>query len=467
MSKFCIECGSTLNEQERFCPSCGAEYNIPDEQAATETVRPKRIVGKAPQGKMPVWKKGLLTLAFVIIGAAAIGHFTIKSLTDPDKTILPIFNAIIDENEAELFANLELQKDVEYDAKAYISHLANQQMDFFLQTVKDSANDVLGDGITRIVKHEDGSNLFRLKEKKLFYLYPTVEVIPIGSDIRFETDITEAKLVLNKNEYELVGENINLGTFLPGSYNIDVTTENAIIPNSAKWPVTITTNEKVNLISLLSKDVMVTLDGDQPDSIVFVNDKSTKKPLAELQQIGPIFSDTEVKIFTQKKTPTGETAKSNEEIVTSGSSVYLTYPSDVSFVVKTSEEIAEETFDRNDLGQFVIGFRDAYQKALNSKKFAIIEPYLAPGSIASKEIKDFIGDIGNDYYDYNFTLNEVLGIELKVDEAFVKTYEEFYFTNHKKDVVFYERDKQYDIGIDENGDFKIHKIHISDTKRNR
>lgn len=208
------------------------------------------------------------------------------------------------------------------------------------------------------------------------------------------------------------------------------------------------------------------MEGDQPDSIVFVNGKSTKKPLSELQKIGPIFSNTEVKVFIQKETPTGEVAKSYEEIVTIGSSVYLSYPSDVSFVVKTPEEIAEETFDRNELGQFVIGFREAYQIALNNKDFAIIESFLAPGSIASNEIKDFIGDIGNEYYNYIFTSNEVRGIELKVDEAFVNTYEEFYFTNHKNDVVFYERDKQYDIRIDANGDFKIHNIHISDTKRN-
>ncbi|NYF23578.1 hypothetical protein [Sporosarcina sp. JAI121] len=467
MSKFCIECGSTLKVEERFCPSCGVEQRTPAEQTIVEEVLPKRTVEKAQKEKMSVGRKVLLSLALVIIATVAVGHLTIKSMTEPDKTVLPIFNAILDGNEAEFFANLTMPKDVEYDAKAYISHVANQQMDHFQKTVMEAANHVWDDGITRVVKHEDGSELFRLKEKKFFYLYPTVEVIPIGSDVQLETDITGAQISLNKKEYELNGENIELGTFLPGSYNMEVTTENAIIPNSAMWPIPITTNEKVNLISLLNDDFMVSLDGDQLDSIVFVNGKSTEKPLSELQKIGPIFSDTEVKVFIQKETPTGELAKSNEEIVTIGSDVYLSYPSDVSFVVKTPEEIAEETFDRNDLGQFVIGFRDAYQIALNNKDFAIIEPYLAPGSIASKEIKDFIGDIGNEYYNYNFTRNEVRGIELKVDEASVKTYEEFYFTNHKNDVIFYERDKQYDIQMDANGDFKVYKIHISDTKRNR
>ena len=56
-------------------------------------------------------------------------------------------------------------------------------------------------------------------------------------------------------------------------------------------------------------------------------------------------------------------------------STYITYPYDVSFVVKSLEEIAEEAFNRNDLDQFFIDFRDAYQQALNSKGFAIIESY--------------------------------------------------------------------------------------------
>ncbi len=168
VSKFCTKCGSALKEQERFCPSCGTEYKTLNEQVTVETVQPKHVVDGAPKEKMTLWKKALLSLAIVVVAVATVGHFTIKSITGPDKAVLPIFNAILDGNEEVLFANLTLQRDVKYDAKAYISHLTNQEMDYFLQTLKNAANDVRDDGITRVVKHEDGSELFRLRGKKSF-----------------------------------------------------------------------------------------------------------------------------------------------------------------------------------------------------------------------------------------------------------------------------------------------------------
>ena len=87
--------------------------------------------------------------------------------------------------------------------------------------------------------------------------------------------------------------------------------------------------------------------------------------------------------------------------------------------------------------------------------------------MAYKEIVEFIGDLGNDFYHYDFTLNEVTGTEATEKEALVSTYEEFTFTNHKEEVTHYERDKKYTILLNDDGEFKIHKIKIEDTKRNR
>ena len=207
------------------------------------------------------------------------------------------------------------------------------------------------------------------------------------------------------------------------------------------------------------------MEGDHPDSIVYINGVSTDKKIEDIQQIGPILGDTQVAFYTEKKTPTNEIAVSYEEVGVAGSEVYFTYPSNYSFVVKTPEQIAEENFDRRQLELFVLEFRDDYELALHNKDFDYIRDYLAPGSLAYEELVEFIGDIGNDYYDYDFFLNEVVKTDLTVDEAYVTTYEEFYFTNHNFDTVFYQREKQYDVRLNEFGEFEIHKIHILDTKR--
>ncbi len=473
MTKFCTECGSALSEKEHFCPSCGKKFDAPIQLAeveadeAAEEVVPSRVVESAPREKLSVWKKVVLSLVLVVIAAGVGGHFVIKSMTEGDKTVLPIYNALLNNDENGLFEKLTVAKDVNYDAKAYMSYIKTQKMDRFLQKLKETASDTQQDGITRVIKHDDGSEILRVKEKKFLYFYPTIEIIPVTTEVVVETDLKQAKLLFHKKETKLNGEPINLGSFLPGNYMVEATSDNPIFPHTAKWPLSVTTAEKSNPISLMKKELMVELDGDHTDSLVYLNGKSTEKTIAELKQIGPIFGDTEVNVYVQKKTPTGEVAKSNEEVVYGGSDSYFTYPNEFSFIVKTAEEIAEETFDRDELSQFVIDFREAYEKSLTSKKYAIIEPYLAPGSTAAKEIIDFIGSIGDDYYEYNFTMNEVLGVKLTVEEASVKTYEEFYFTNHDYETIFYQRDKQYDIRIDEYGDYKVHKIHIFDTKKNQ
>ena len=46
-------------------------------------------------------------------------------------------------------------------------------------------------------------------------------------------------------------------------------------------------------------------------------------------------------------------------------------------------------------------------------------------------------------------------------------YEEFIFTNHKNKTTHYERDKDYNIIINDEGVYEIYQIDIIDTKRNR
>lgn len=473
MVKFCTECGASLKEDEHFCSVCGTKFNAVVErtdtvtrtQVETSTVAPSRTIAQKPARQLALWQKVLLSVVVILLGAGIGGHFVIKAMTVGDKTVTPFFNALLDNDEKAVINNLSMSSDVKYDAPAYISYIKEQNMDQFLEKLKETATAVQEDGVTRVIKHEDGSELLRMKSKKFLYAYPTVEIIPVTTDVSVETDLSKGTIRFNGKEYVMNGGNIKLDPFLPGEYAVEATTDNAIIPHTGKWSVLVTTEEKSFAVPLLKRDVMVTVDGDQPDSILFVNGKSTAKTIADLKAIGPLFGSTEVTLSIQKKTPTGEMAISNEELATGGSEVYFTYPSQFDFVVKTPEEVAEEKFNRDELRQFVTDFRDAYEKALNSKKYAIIEPYLAPDSIAAKEIKDFIRSIGTDYYDYNFTMNEILTVQLTPDEATVKTYEEFYFTNHEYDSTFYQRDKQYAISVDQHGELKVHKINIFDTKK--
>lgn len=464
MTRFCTECGSSIKEEEQFCPSCGAKFiSTPPVEIQQSSV----VTRVNPKQSQPVWKKVVYSLLILIVAICVGGHFFIKSITSPEKSIQPIYNALLNNDEKTLFEKITVPKKVDYDAQSYIAYINDQDMNLFLQTLTQNASSVHNDGITRIIEHGDGSELLRLKADKFLYFYPVVKVIPSSSDVTLVTDLKDATFSFNKKDFPLDGDSIKIGSFLPGNYPVTATSKGQFVPHSADWSVSVNTVKDSNEISLMKIDTMIVLDGEEPDSIVHVNGLSTKKTIAELKSIGPVFGETKFDLHVEKKTPTGEVATSHLEVSTGGSESYFSFPSNLSFEEKTSTEIAEENFDKQGLENFVLGFRDSYSQALTEQNFGLISPYLAPDSVAYKELVDFIGDLGDDYYHYDFTLNEVTETEVFENEAFVSMYEEFTFTNHKDDVTHYERDKKYNILLSDDGDFRIHNIDIIDTKRNR
>ena len=468
MSRFCTECGVSTNDEEQFCPSCGAKLASATGTPPQVQVEETAVVTRAsPRVPMPVWKKITYSLLLIVVAAGVGGHFFIKSITSPDKTIQPIYNALLNNDEKLFFENITVPKEVAYDPQSYMEYINDQEMDSFFITLMDNANNVHSDGIIRIIEHEDGSELFRIKSSKLLFFYPVVEVLATSSDVLLETDLKNGIFTFNEKEFPLKGENLKIGTFLPGSYTVTAMLDDPFIPNSSEWAYYVDTTEKTNKIPLMSSETMINLDSEELDSIVYINGISTKKTISDMKTIGPIFGDTQIEMYTEKETPTGEVAKSNEEIGVGGSDINFSYTSNYSFVEKTPEDIAAESFDEKVLEQFVLDFRDSYGKSLMNKDFDAVRSYLAPDSTAYKELEDFIGNLGNDYYNYDFTLNEITKTEVTPEEAFVSTYEEFIFTNHNNDVTHYERDKQYDIQLNDENEFEIHKIHIFDTKRNR
>ncbi|ANU17889.1 hypothetical protein BBI11_12980 [Planococcus maritimus] len=135
----------------------------------------------------------------------------------------------------------------------------------------------------------------------------------------------------------------------------------------------------------------------------------------------------------------------------------------------TEEEVAaaetEGAVTEEQLEQFIADFRAAYETALNEKDFLRIDAFLKADSIARQELVDFIADTGSEDYLYEFLVDEVVGVEILEDKAFVETNEEFDFTNHLDEVTNYKRNKKYEVHGVESGDLKIAGIDIMDTTR--
>ena len=238
------------------------------------------IASTAPKKTLSLWRKITysLLLLIVVAGVAGVGgHFFIKSITSPEKTVQPIYNSLLNSDEKTLFENVTLPKEVKYDAQSYIEYIKDQNMDSFLQTLTHNANSVHTDGIISIIEHEDGSELFRLKKEKFLYFYPVVKVIAISSEVKLVTDLKDATFSFDNKDYPLDGDTIKIGSFLPGNYSVTATSKDQFIPHSADWSVSISTTDKTNEISLMAADTMIVLDGEEPDSVVYINGVSTNK----------------------------------------------------------------------------------------------------------------------------------------------------------------------------------------------
>lgn len=458
LTKFCVECGSSIREEEQFCPSCGAKYISTESVEVKSNSKTKEAPAKQPR---PIWKKFVYLLLFLIIAGGIRSHFYIKSITSPEATVESVYISLLNKDEKMLFENILISKDTDYNAQNYISYINDQQLDSFFQTLLQNVNGTHADGITRIIEHENGSELFRLKAEKFLFFYPIVKVYAVSSDVILLTDLKDAIFSFNKKEFPLDGDSIEIGSFLPGDYPVTATSSGEFVPHSADWSVFVSTSEDVNEVTLMKADTMITLDSDESDSTVYINGVSTKKTINDLKTIGPIFGDTAFDLYVEKKTPSGELITSYEEVGTAGSTLYFDFDEQI------PEEITAVDFDKKKLEEFVLDFRESYSLALTEQDFEIIRPYLTRDSVAYEELVDFIGDLGDDYYEYDFTLNEVTGTEVTENVASVSMYEEFIFTNHKNETTHYERDKEYNILLNYEGIYEIYQIDIKDTTRNR
>ncbi|MGJ9458112.1 zinc ribbon domain-containing protein [Oceanobacillus sp. CF4.6] len=126
---------------------------------------------------------------------------------------------------------------------------------------------------------------------------------------------------------------------------------------------------------------------------------------------------------------------------------------------------ATTTVEGSDAGEFVLQFRDAYENSLNSKDFSLIESYLKVDSHAYDELEEYVGNLKDTAYTYEFTANEVMDTK-EIDDSTIEvtTNEIFVFTNHLDEQIDYDRNKVYNVTITDGG-YKITKIDYVETNR--
>ena len=124
------------------------------------------------------------------------------------------------------------------------------------------------------------------------------------------------------------------------------------------------------------------------------------------------------------------------------------------------EQEANASFNESDLENFILTFRDYYEIALRDEEFYWIQDMLLPGAAAYKEMEDYIADVAGQGMTFEFTNNTVTGIQIHDQSATVSTFEQFDFTTATGELIYYEREKDYTVILDEYGYYRITDIFI-------
>lgn len=471
MNRFCSECGQKIGTEQVFCPECGAQQQIIE--PVKSEVHPQLTATTSPRRQMSFKKKLSLTLIALLAVALIGGHHIIKANTSPQEKLDDFLQALYSGEPSSVLDRIIVAENVGKDEAAYQEYLVSQDLENFKSRLYEAAGGVVEDGITRIVFHEDGTELFRIMESKFIGMYPGIQIEAIPLDVTLLSDFEGGTFKLGDKPVVTENGDVELGSFLPGNYTCPVSMENGTIEKSVNLDCRIWGSEDV-VLDVSIKDMSVEIWTNHEDSIVFINGESTGKSVEEMNLIGLLNNGDTVDIYVERTNDKGEPERSEEVTASAGSFIELpVFTSDSSGYVNAGKEDSEEDeetetvslLNEETLGTFISDFRSAYESSLNNKDFSYIDAYLKEGSIARKELVEFIGDIGDDYYFYEFLVDEVTDFKILEDKAYVTTFEEFDFTNHLDVVTNYTRSKKYEIHPTEDGKLQIAKIEIMDTVR--
>jgi len=484
---FCSECGNSLQAVEAFCANCGHRFESQQTmkqhvEGAQVTTAPQR--SRTPQ-KTRMSKKKKIVIGIVAVIAIALfsAHIYIKSIISIDKQIASIYEALHEGNGDKFLEVVHVDDNVIFDPEAYMGLLELGDVPVLVEEIVAAIQQAEKTGLPQFISTDFVNNILKIERKKYLGIYNEIKIAAPAYEVKVETDLPSGKITIGDKEWEIKGEPIILGSFLPGNYSAILSNEE-LDDATLEWDILVSSNSKDNVLVIEKDAYMVRLAQENLDGLLIIDGKETGKKVSEMPQIGPLFTKTPIELSIVKEI-NGEQQQS---------AIVEAYPGDeVSFIFeikKVEKEVASSTdseevassidleeddatkkaLTENEITeenkQFVLDFRSAYEDALNTRDFSLVTPFLLEEGTAYEELEEFVGDMKNENYKYNFTHNETAGWEVNPDGGMeIDTYEVFDFINDKGHLTHYKRDKTYYLILDSNGDYKIDSILIRDTVR--
>ena len=495
-SEYCVHCGEALTEDSAFCIHCGTskekqqveelpqeekdgqvnveesdtDHTIAPSQTLQETaaqIEPQRAKVKK---KMATWKKVSIITSLIVVVLAFGTYKYLEHHFDPLHDLVKMDEALLDDDVDTFMDFIQLNSDIPIDKKAYFSYikeyewengLKDDYYDLIEREKKDPSplkKELTSRYSTPIIEVKDEKLLFGLFKNYTLKAVP-VEVIAITNLDHTEVNIQDEKITLEEADEEK-----KVGKFYPGIYQLEAKTTSDYGEFVVEKEIEIEADEYAEMdIDFNYGTFSVDINNEFENATLFVNGKSTKKQVNEMDEVGPLPLDSEVKVHAEWKDDKDNVFRSNTAVLDEEEYeiLYLEFDERIALDADESED------EDYELAEFILDFRSAYEYAVNYIEYEEIASFMKPGSKEEKDLKQFIKDMGKASYYYDFEDNTVTNVTKKDDKNFeVETNEQFTFHDEDGSVYEYDRDKVYYIEVVDK-EYKIHNIDYKDTKKNR
>lgn len=462
--KFCTKCGQKSDDQSTFCVNCGAPFSeskaIPNEPSEPLHTTPVQSdIAQAPVKKPNRKQKIGAIIAALAILLLVVAHFILSDLYDPVKKVQAMNEAYNSKDKEALFQQFTMKSDTVASAEDFYALVNEYGWTELRNQLMNEAEKVKAKQPTDII-YNKGEFISTNPKPQILGLYQDAEFRIIPTTVSIEAPYKNMNMTFGNQEVTSTEdeETIVLGDYLPGTYDWSYTYDEGLAPLSGSGTVDLDGQENNEQLVVPEWDfTTVTLDSDIKDAIVFINDQSTKKTVAELKELHPVQLDPSMKLHAVF-TDTDGKAQTSEKVAMDTTSIYLPFD----YIEKQQALENHEQTVKN----LFRSFRNDYADAIYYADFDYIERYFKDGTKIKQDYAKFVYDHRNiPGYDYDFLLNDITSFKALSDTKFeLYSFETFDFESNADDRVFYQRKKKYTISSI-GDDFYIDSIVDLDTKK--
>jgi len=311
--EYCRNCGTKLIEGHQFCAECGepVKQNYANEKKQTQSVSSKPVqenMSSSDLPKQPIFKskksKIFAIVGVVVVALLAGGYYVVGEVTSPTKVAEHFIDALdqkdvktvkkyINEGQYEVKAN-------DKEIKAFLNYLHEHP-----RMITSIADGLLSDAtaLEEEKSSEEPSPFAALKEDgKKWVLFDSykIKIQTFYIDVASESEKTD--IYVNDVKKATIEDEEQIGPLLPGEYTVK-----AVI-NGEYGKVE--ADEKLNTEDFAEQTASLEFDwsnhyvyiySNYDDAVLYVNDKSTKMEIGDLEEFGPVPLDGSLKIYAQRK----------------------------------------------------------------------------------------------------------------------------------------------------------------------